>query len=102
MLKFYTKYHGQLLLFHLASGDGECIMRFCPSFQIVQFMREGMKAQEACDLTVDRMLRQTGQQFEVAVIALDTKVSSDNTFVGTSSLVAFLHFYLSPFKLHSR
>ena len=50
-------------------------MRFCPSFQIVQLMREGMKAQEACNITVERMLRQSGQQFEVAVIALDTEVS---------------------------
>ena len=50
-------------------------MRFCPSFQIVQLMREGMKAQEACNTTVERMLRQSGQQFEVAVIALDTEVS---------------------------
>ena len=51
-------------------------MRFCPSFQIVQLMREGMKAQDACNIVVEQMLRQSGQQFEVAVIALDTKVST--------------------------
>ena len=50
-------------------------MRFCPSYQIVQLMREGKKAQEACNIAVEQMLSQSGQQFEVAVIALDTKVS---------------------------
>lgn len=50
-------------------------MRFCPSFQIVQLMREGLSAQEASDIVVERMLRQNGQWFEVAVIALDIKVS---------------------------
>lgn len=57
-----------------ASGDGERIMQFCPSFQIVQLMREGLAVQEACDVAVKRMLRQNGRWFEVAVIALDTKV----------------------------
>ena len=51
-------------------------MRFCPSFQIVQLMSEGLKAQEACSIAVERMLRKSGQQFEVAVIALDTNVST--------------------------
>lgn len=65
-----------ILLIFIASGDGEYIMRFCPSFQIVQLMHEGMKAREACNIVVEQMLRQSGQQFEVAVIALDTKVST--------------------------
>ena len=62
-------------------------MRFCPSFQIVQLMREGIKVQEACDLAVERMLRQNGRQFEVGVIALDTKVS-------TTTLSMYMYMYI--------
>lgn len=70
MLSAYTSVFVQA-----ASGDGERIMQFCPSFQIVQLMREGLTAQEASDVAVERMLRQNGRWFEVAVIALDIKVS---------------------------
>ena len=54
-------------------------MQFCPSFQIVQLMREGRAVQEACNIAVERMLKQNGQWFEVAVIALDINVSSHYT-----------------------
>ena len=57
------------------SGDGECIMKFCPSFQIVQLMREGMSAQEACDVVIKRILKWNCHWFEIAAIALDIKVS---------------------------
>lgn len=56
-------------------------MKFCPGFQIVQFMSEGMTAQEACDVAVNRMLKQNGQWFEVAVIALDVKVSHNPLYI---------------------
>ena len=60
----------------LASGDGEKILQFCPSFHIVQKMREGQTPQQACDSIVSTMKERSGKWFEVAVIALDTKVSN--------------------------
>lgn len=58
-----------------ASGDGEKIMQFCPSFHIVQLMREGIEPQKACEIVVKMMADRAQKWFEVAVIALNTKVS---------------------------
>ena len=60
--------------FSLASGDGDTIMRFCPSFQIVELMRQGKSPQDACKYVVRRILDNCGASTEVAVIALDMKV----------------------------
>lgn len=57
-----------------ATGDGERIMQFCPSYQIVQHMRTGDSPQAACDRVVTDMLTQTNKWFEVGLIALDNKV----------------------------
>ena len=64
------------ILLSLASGDGEKILQFCPSFHIVQKMREGQTPQQACDSIVSNMKERSGKWFEVAFIALDTKVSN--------------------------
>ena len=68
-------------------------MQFSPSFQIVQLMREGMNAQEACDSVIKRMLRQSARQFEVAVIGLDTKVSWTRSTM-FKVILSSLHFIL--------
>ncbi len=57
-----------------ATGDGERIMQFCPSYQIVQHMKAGDSPQAACDKVVTDMLTQTNKWFEVGLIALDNKV----------------------------
>ena len=75
-------------------------MRFCPSFQIVQLMHEGMKAQEACNTVVERMLRQSGQQFEVAVIALDTKVST-SYYTTTTVFYTYTLGYANLYHVHT-
>ena len=62
------------LFLSIASGDGEKILQFCPSFHIVQKMREGYTPQQACESTVRTMKERSDEWFEVAVIALDTKV----------------------------
>lgn len=62
------------LFLSIASGDGEKILQFCPSFHIVQKMREGYTPQQACESTVRTMKERSYEWFEVAVIALDTKV----------------------------
>ena len=66
--------HCIAFVFLVASGDGEKIMQFCPSFQIVQLMREGNEPQKACEMAVKMMADRSQEWFEVAVIALNTKV----------------------------
>lgn len=49
-------------------------MQFSPSYQIVQYMKNGDTPQQACDRVVQDMVQQTNKWFEVGLIALDTKV----------------------------
>lgn len=58
-----------------ASGDGEKIMRFCPSFHIVELMSQGKTPQQACETVVKKIVKCSGNDTEVAVIALDMKVN---------------------------
>lgn len=58
----------------LASGDGDTIMRFCPSFQIVELMNYGVSPQDACERAVKNITSKCGKETEVALIALDVKV----------------------------
>lgn len=60
----------------LATGDGEKIMQFCPSFHIVQLMRSGRSPQQACEEVVGKMTEGSERWFEVGVIALNYKVNS--------------------------
>lgn len=60
----------------IATGDGEKIMQFCPSFHIVQLMKSGRSPQQACDEVVRQMKEGSQKWFEVGVIALDHKVST--------------------------
>ena len=50
-------------------------MQFCPSFHIVQLMREGNEPQKACEMAIKMMTDRTQEWFEVAVIALNMKVN---------------------------
>ncbi|XP_068685283.1 N(4)-(Beta-N-acetylglucosaminyl)-L-asparaginase-like [Montipora foliosa] len=59
-----------------ATGDGDKMMRFCPSFHVVQLMKEGSSPQESCERVVRHAQRKAGttsQPFEMALIALNTK-----------------------------
>ena len=58
----------------LATGDGEKIMQFCPSFHIVQLMESGRSPQQACEDVVKKMKEGSERWFEVGVIALNRKV----------------------------
>lgn len=49
-------------------------MRFCPSFHIVELMSQGKTPQQACE-TVVKKIKSSGNDTEVAVIALDMKVN---------------------------
>ncbi|KAM9477367.1 N(4)-(Beta-N-acetylglucosaminyl)-L-asparaginase isoform 2-T6 [Clarias gariepinus] len=58
-----------------ASGDGDNIMCYCPSFQIVQLMRQGLSPKEACCSVLANIRKRTGEDkcFEIALIALNLK-----------------------------
>ena len=56
-----------------ATGVGENVMRYCATFQIVEFMRQGMPPHEAC-LAVIRRIMQTepkGVNLSINFVALD-------------------------------
>ncbi|XP_071096290.1 N(4)-(beta-N-acetylglucosaminyl)-L-asparaginase-like [Haliotis cracherodii] len=55
------------------SGDGDEILKYCPSFHTVCLMKQGSSAQAACDQVIRDIRRRLGQKemFEFAVIAVD-------------------------------
>ena len=58
-----------------ATGDGEIIMRYCPSFLIVQLINQGFTPEEACKTAIRKMTDSYGKWFEIGVIALNNQVS---------------------------
>ena len=57
-------------------------MKYCPSFKIVDLMREGCGPQEACETVIKHIRTKERDGLEMGVVALDTKVSDD---VGVAS-----------------
>jgi isoaspartyl peptidase/L-asparaginase-like protein (Ntn-hydrolase superfamily) len=58
-----------------ATGVGENVMRYCLSFQVVERMREGLPPREACQQTLERLIRSEpkGRNLSVNLIALDKR-----------------------------
>ncbi|KAK1791778.1 hypothetical protein P4O66_013752, partial [Electrophorus voltai] len=58
-----------------ASGDGDKIMCYCPSFHIVGLMRQGFSPKEACCSVLADIRRKVGEDncFEISLIALNMK-----------------------------
>ena len=56
-----------------ATGGGENVMRYCASFMIVEYMRQGLHPQAACEQTIQRIARQDpkGLNLSINFIALD-------------------------------
>lgn len=56
-----------------ATGLGENIMRYCGSFLVVEYMRQGLSPEEACIEAVRRIIRQEGKSGDLAInfVALD-------------------------------
>ncbi|MBK7645337.1 MAG: N(4)-(beta-N-acetylglucosaminyl)-L-asparaginase [Planctomycetes bacterium] len=56
-----------------ATGIGENVMRYCATYQIVEFMREGMDPQRACEEMIHRIARvdPRGYKLDICFIALD-------------------------------
>lgn len=56
-----------------ATGVGENIMRYCATFLIVEFMRQGLHPQAACENAIRRIARQDPKGFNLSInfVALD-------------------------------
>lgn len=69
-----------------ATGDGDKIMCYCPSFQIVQLMKQGSTPMDACRAVLEDIIRKSspGRCFEIGLIALNMKGE-----VGAASSVEF-------------
>jgi N4-(beta-N-acetylglucosaminyl)-L-asparaginase len=58
-----------------ATGIGENVLRYCGSFLVVEFMRQGMTPLEACLATIDRIASLDPKKYDLSIsfIALDKK-----------------------------
>lgn len=58
-----------------ATGLGENVMRYCGSYQVVEFMRQGLSPEEACIETIKRIARLDPKGFDLSInfIAIDKK-----------------------------
>jgi isoaspartyl peptidase/L-asparaginase-like protein (Ntn-hydrolase superfamily) len=56
-----------------ATGVGENVMRYCGSFLVVEFMRQGMSPAEACRAVIDRIasIDPKGYDLDINFVALD-------------------------------
>lgn len=56
-----------------ATGIGENVMRYCGSFLVVEFMRQGMHPKQACEEAVHRIARMDprGYQLDICFVAID-------------------------------
>ena len=56
-----------------ATGVGENVMRYCGSFTVVEYMRQGLHPQEACEQTIQRIARQDPKGLDLSInfVALD-------------------------------
>ncbi|HIG26817.1 MAG TPA: hypothetical protein EYQ50_03100 [Verrucomicrobiales bacterium] len=58
-----------------ATGLGENVMRYCASYQVVEFMRQGMSPEETCIAVIKRIAKQDplGINLSINFVALDKK-----------------------------
>jgi isoaspartyl peptidase/L-asparaginase-like protein (Ntn-hydrolase superfamily) len=56
-----------------ATGTGENVLRYCGSFMVVEYMRQGLHPEAACQETIRRIARQDpkGLNLDINFIALD-------------------------------
>jgi isoaspartyl peptidase/L-asparaginase-like protein (Ntn-hydrolase superfamily) len=58
-----------------ATGIGENVMRYCGSFMVVEFIRQGLHPQEACIRTIERIAKMDPKGYDLSInfVALDKK-----------------------------
>jgi N4-(beta-N-acetylglucosaminyl)-L-asparaginase len=56
-----------------ATGVGENVMRYCGSFMVVEYMRQGLHPRAACEQTIQRIARQDpkGLHLSINFVAVD-------------------------------
>ncbi|KAK4538194.1 hypothetical protein CDCA_CDCA16G4219 [Cyanidium caldarium] len=65
----------------VATGDGDYLMRVCPTFLAIEHMRQGECAQRACELAIERV-RQLGTDLGIDCNGAVIAVSADGTDIG--------------------
>ena len=56
------------------TGDGDVMLRFCPSFLATEMMHQGVTPQKACEQVVNRVCQKLGTtDIEMGIIAMDMK-----------------------------
>lgn len=55
------------------TGDGDKILRFCPSFHVIQLMKQGSSPSQACKHVIAEITERMGDQnmFQIGIIAMD-------------------------------
>ncbi|XP_043552618.1 N(4)-(Beta-N-acetylglucosaminyl)-L-asparaginase isoform X4 [Chiloscyllium plagiosum] len=66
-----------------ATGDGDKIMCFCPSFHVVQLMKQGLSPGDACQSVIQDICHRVGNKdiFEIGLIALNMKHPLSEAFI---------------------
>lgn len=55
------------------SGDGDLILKYCPAYQVVQHLKQGIHPTDACGLVVKDITNRSSEDVEIAIIAVDMK-----------------------------
>lgn len=86
-----------------ATGIGENVMRFCGSFLVVEYMRQGLHPQDACIETIRRIARLDPQGFDLSInfVAIDRSGRFGAAGTGTGfeyavTTATFSRVYQSP------
>ena len=86
-----------------ATGIGENVMRYCGSFLVVEYMRQGAHPQEACMETIRRIAKIDPKGFDLAInfVAVDRKgrfgaAGTGSGFQYSVTCDAFSRVYQSP------
>jgi isoaspartyl peptidase/L-asparaginase-like protein (Ntn-hydrolase superfamily) len=68
-----------------ATGNGDVMMRFCPTFLVVELMRQGLSPQEACEEALRRMLEKKVEA-NAALVAINKRGEFGAAKIGTWKL----------------
>ncbi|KAK3793108.1 hypothetical protein RRG08_026129 [Elysia crispata] len=66
------------------SGDGDEILKHCPSYRVVGYIKQGLRPQEACSKVASEILRRRKglANFEMVIIAVDSDARAGAANIG--------------------
>ena len=73
-----------------ATGDGDIMLRFLPSFHAVLLMEQGKSPAEACAMSLERIAA-TGQPFQGGVVCVDR----NGVHAGAANNMTFSYSYMA-------